>query len=99
MRVPGRPDRSWVWWLAVGYMGGMRRSIPAFLLLCTLSGCSFLADLLSSDSIIDASCAGTDTVVVDGRDLCEEFEKFGKIDCDVGYRIYLDGQKVCPSAQ
>ena len=61
-----------------------------------LSGCSFLADLLSTDTIIDASCQGTDTVVVADRDLCEEYKKFGKIECDVGYRIYLDGQQVCP---
>ena len=55
-----------------------------------------LLDLLSTDSIIDASCAGTDTVVVDGRDLCKEFETTGKLECDVGYRIRLDGQQVCP---
>jgi hypothetical protein len=66
------------------------------MLLLTLAGCQILLDLMSTDVVIDASCAGDDTVVVDGRDLCEEFEKFGKIDCVVGYRIRLDGQQVCP---
>jgi hypothetical protein len=66
------------------------------LLLPLLGGCDVVADLLSSDEVIRASCEGDQTVVVDGRDLCEEFEKFGKVECDVGYRIYLDGQQVCP---
>jgi len=66
------------------------------LALLPLGGCDVLADLLSTDSIIDASCAGDDTVVVDGRDLCKEYERFGKIECDVGYRIRLDGKQVCP---
>lgn len=69
------------------------------MLLFLLGGCQFLLDLLSTDTIIDASCAGDDTVVVDGRDLCEEYEKFGKIDCEVGYRIRLDGKQVCPPPQ
>jgi hypothetical protein len=65
-------------------------------MLLLLGGCEFLATLLSTDTVIDASCAGTDTVVVDGRDLCEEFERTGKVRCDVGYRIVLDGTVVCP---
>jgi hypothetical protein len=64
--------------------------------LLGLSGCELLGDLLTSDTVIDVSCAGDDTVVVDGRDLCEEYEKFGRIECDVGYRIRLDGKQVCP---
>jgi hypothetical protein len=63
--------------------------------LLLLAGCDFIASLLSTDTVIDASCAGDDTVVVDGRDLCDEYEKFGKIDCDVGYRVILDGNVVC----
>lgn len=62
-----------------------------------LSGCSMQAilDMLSTDTVIDVSCFGDDTVVVDGRDLCAEYEKHGKIDCDVGYRIRLNGETVC----
>lgn len=67
------------------------------MLLLTLAGCQVLLDLLSNDVLIDASCAGDDTVVVDGRDLCAEYEKFGKIDCVVGYRVRLDGVLVCPA--
>jgi hypothetical protein len=65
------------------------------LLLC---GCGAVdwASLFSSDIGIDASCAGTDTVLVDGRDLCEEYERTGTLDCTVGYRIVLDGEQVCP---
>lgn len=65
-------------------------------LLWMLAGCQLLLDMLSTDAIIDASCQGTDTVVVDGRDLCEEFRNHGRIRCDVGYRIRLDGVQVCP---
>lgn len=65
-------------------------------MLLLLAGCELLASLLSTDSFIDASCAGTDTVVVDGRDLCAEFETTGQVRCDVGYRIILDGTVVCP---
>ena len=65
-------------------------------ILFSLAGCDLLLDLLSTDSVIDASCAGDDTVVVDGRDLCREYETTGRVDCDVGYRIRLDGQQVCP---
>jgi hypothetical protein len=61
-----------------------------------LIGCDVIASLLSTDTTIDASCAGDDTVVVDGRDLCKEYEQFGKIECDVGYRVVLDGNVVCP---
>ncbi len=60
------------------------------------SGCQTLLDLLSTDTVIDVSCAGDDTVVVDGRDLCKEFEERGRIECDVGYKIRLDGKQVCP---
>lgn len=77
----------------------MRRlAMPALLLSLagTLTGCQALLDLLSTDTILDVSCVGDDTVVVDGRDLCAEFEKTGRIDCDVGYKIRLDGQQVCP---
>jgi hypothetical protein len=66
------------------------------MLLLGWMGCQFVLDLLSTDSVIDASCQGTDTVVVDGRDLCAEFEATGKVRCDVGYRIRLNGQQVCP---
>jgi hypothetical protein len=66
------------------------------MILLSLVGCQFLLDMLSTDSVIDASCQGTDTVVVDGRDLCAEFEATGKVRCDVGYRIRLNGQQVCP---
>jgi len=65
-------------------------------LVLPLAGCDVLADLLSTDSVIDASCKGDDTVVVDGRDLCKEFETTGRVECDVGYRIRLNGQQVCP---
>lgn len=76
----------------------MRRLSPlAFLFAFLLSGCSILADLLSTDNTIVASCLGDDTVVVDGRDLCDEYEKFGKVDCVVGYRIRLNGELVCPA--
>ncbi|MCB9674284.1 MAG: hypothetical protein H6737_04155 [Alphaproteobacteria bacterium] len=61
-----------------------------------LTGCQFLADLFSTDTIIEASCIGDDTVVVDGRDLCQEYERFGRVKCDVGYRIRLNGDQVCP---
>ncbi|MCA9568754.1 MAG: hypothetical protein KC656_12970 [Myxococcales bacterium] len=61
-----------------------------------LSGCQMLMDLLSTDTVIDVSCAGDDTVVVGGRDLCKEYEKEGRIECDVGYKIRLDGKQVCP---
>jgi hypothetical protein len=64
-----------------------------FILL--LAGCQFLLDLLSTDTVIDVSCAGEDTVVVDGRDLCAEYEQTGHIKCDVGYRVVLDGKVVC----
>lgn len=60
-----------------------------------LGGCDLMLDLLSTDAVIDASCQGDDTVVVDGRDLCKEFKQNGRIECDVGYRIRLDGQQVC----
>jgi hypothetical protein len=68
-------------------------------LLPLLGGCDVLLDLLSTDEVIDASCAGDDTVVVDGRDLCKEYERYGRIECDVGYRIRLDGEQVCPPSQ
>jgi hypothetical protein len=78
----------------------IHRSFTALLVAgCVgLSGCSMQAilDMLSTDTVLDVSCAGDDTVVVDGRDLCKEFEATGKIECDVGYRIRLDGQTVCP---
>ena len=77
----------------------MRRlAMPALLLglAGTLTGCQALLDLLSTDTVIDVSCYGDDTVVVGGRDLCKEFEANGKIECDVGYKIRLDGQQVCP---
>ncbi len=61
-----------------------------------LAGCTLLTDLLSTNSLIDATCAGTDTVVVDGRDLCAEYEATGRVTCDVGYTIRLDGVQVCP---
>lgn len=71
-----------------------------YALLCVLAlpmaGCQQLMDLLSTDTTIDVSCAGDDTVVIDGKDLCKEYEKTGSIDCDVGYRIRLDGNQVCP---
>jgi hypothetical protein len=71
-----------------------------------LSGCQVIADLLSTDTIIDATCydadgdgafePGDDTVSIGGRDLCEEYTKFGKVQCDPGYRIRLNGEQVCP---
>ena len=76
-----------------------RLSVVAGVLLCgvSLSGCQLLMDMLSTDTVIDASCAGADTVVVDGVDLCKEYEATGKIStCDVGYKIRLDGVQVCP---
>ena len=72
----------------------MRPSL--LLLLLLLSGCQSLADLFSTDTTVDFTCAGDDTVVIDGKDLCEEYEKFGKLDCVVGYRIRIDGVLVCP---
>lgn len=75
-----------------------RPLISAVLITLTmgLSGCQMLLDMLSTDTVIDVSCAGDDTVVVGGRDLCKEFEEKGRIECDVGYKIRLDGQQVCP---
>ena len=70
-----------------------------FLLLATVSllpGCDLLLDLLSTDTVIDASCEGDDTVVIEGYDLCEDYERRGAVKCDVGYRIRLDGEQVCP---
>lgn len=67
--------------------------LPLFL---SLSGCELMVDLLSSDELIDASCVGDDTVLIDGRDLCQEYERFGRIDCTVGYRVRLNGELVCP---
>jgi hypothetical protein len=66
------------------------------MLIVLLAACDFVMSMLSTDDVIDASCAGTDTVVIDGRDICDEYEKFGRIKCDVGYRIVLDGNVVCP---
>jgi hypothetical protein len=67
------------------------------LLACVgLSGCEMLAELFSTDQLIEASCVGDDTVVVDGRDLCQDFERHGKVECEVGYRIKLNGTTVCP---
>lgn len=67
-------------------------------LLMLLIGCEFLATLLTTDTVIDVTCAGDQTVVIDGRDLCEEFETTGRVKCDVGYRVVLDGQVVCPGS-
>ncbi len=61
-----------------------------------LVACTLLTDLLSTNSVIDATCRGTDTVVVDGRDLCAEYEATGRVICDVGYTVRLDGVQVCP---
>lgn len=77
----------------------MRRlGLPTLLVAVSfsLTGCQALLDLFSSDVIIEASCVGDDTVVIAGRDLCAEYEKNGKIDCDVGYKIRLSGETVCP---
>ena len=67
------------------------------MLLLSLLGCAQLLALLSNDQVIDATCVGTDTVVIDGRDICAEFETTGRVRCDVGYVIILDGKTVCPS--
>ena len=72
------------------------RNLLVLASLALLPGCDVLLDLLSTDSVIDASCEGDDTVLIDGRDLCKEFETTGRVSCDVGYRIRLDGQQVCP---
>jgi len=72
------------------------RTILLFAVLTPLTGCDLLLDMLSTDSVIDASCAGDDTVVIEGYDLCKDFEARGRVECDVGYRIRLDGQQVCP---
>lgn len=64
-----------------------------------LVSCDAVLDWLSTDTLIDASCAGTDTVVVDGRDLCAEYETTGRLKCDVGYRIRLDGVLLCPTPE
>ena len=71
-----------------------------------LSGCQVIMDLLSTDTVIDATCydadgdgtfePGDDTVLIDGKDLCQEFRDKGRIECVPGYRIRLDGQQVCP---
>ncbi len=66
------------------------------MILFTLLGCAELLAMLSGDTLIDASCVGTDTVVVDGRDLCAEYEATGRVRCDVGYVVVLDGRQVCP---
>lgn len=67
------------------------------MLIFTLAGCAILADLLSTDEKIDVTCKGDDTVVIGGRDICKEYENTGRIDCDVGYKIILDGKQVCPA--
>lgn len=67
------------------------------MLIFFLVGCEILLDLLSTDERIDATCQGTDTVVIDGRDICKEWENTGHVDCDVGYKIVLDGTTVCPA--
>ena len=72
------------------------RTVCLFVALSLVSGCDLLLDLLSTDTVIDASCAGDDTVVIEGYDLCKDFERRGAVDCSVGYRIRLDGQQVCP---
>ncbi len=69
------------------------------LLLSLLAGCAQMLALLSTDEVIDATCAGRDTVVIDGRDICAEFESTGRVRCDVGYVIILDGKQVCPNGQ
>lgn len=66
------------------------------MILLALAACTELLALLSNDTVIDASCLGTDTVVVDGRDLCAEYETTGRVRCDVGYVVVLDGKTVCP---
>jgi hypothetical protein len=66
------------------------------ILLLVLTGCDVLLDLFSTDTYIDVSCAGEDTVIIDGRDICEEYETTGRVKCTVGYRIKLDGKRVCP---
>ncbi|MBT3217989.1 MAG: hypothetical protein HN348_02780 [Proteobacteria bacterium] len=68
------------------------------LLFLLLPGCEILADLFSTDTTVDFTCAGEDTVVIDGRDICDDYEKFGKLDCNelVGYRLRIDGVLVCP---
>ncbi len=69
----------------------------ALVLSClSLSGCQILMDMLSTDTVVEASCVGYDTVIIAGRDLCKEYEKEGKIECDVGYKIRLNGEPVCP---
>lgn len=62
----------------------------------SLCGCEAILDMLSTDTLIEASCIGDDTVVVGGRDMCEEFERYGKVTCDVGYKVRLNGTTVCP---
>ena len=69
------------------------------LLLSLLAGCAQMLALLSNDNVIDATCVGRDTVVVDGRDLCAEFETTGRVRCDVGYVIILDGKQVRPNGE
>ena len=66
------------------------------LLLFALTGCQFIADMLSTDDVIDASCVGDETVVIGGNDICKQYETTGHVDCEVGYRIHLDGKQVCP---
>jgi hypothetical protein len=66
------------------------------LLFLLVPACAFLVDMFSTDTTVDFTCAGDDTVIIDGKDLCEEYEKFGKVDCVVGYRLKIDGQIVCP---
>jgi hypothetical protein len=66
------------------------------LFLLFLLGCDALLEWLSGDTVLRVSCAGDDTVVIDGRDICKEYETTGRVDCDVGYRIELDGKAVCP---
>ena len=75
-----------------------RNALRLFLVVTcmSLSGCQVILDMLSTDAIIDASCEGDDTVVVDGVDLCKQFESTGKIDCVPGYHVRLNGQAVCP---
>lgn len=66
------------------------------MLVLMLAGCAFIADLLNSDDVIDATCKGDETVVIGGHDICQEYENTGHVDCEVGYTIRLDGQQVCP---
>ena len=64
-------------------------TVPLFLLMGTFATAAGLS--------AEMSCAGNGAVVVNGRNLCEEYEATGRLDCRAGDEMQLDGSQVCPA--